>query len=216
MHPYALAATPTKHAYKPGDVLVGDMGKVDALVSAANRFHTAIPKAGHRIWVTEFHWYTNPPNGVIGDSWPAAARYVAYSMYEMWRAGASLVIWQCVFDNPGHDIGSGCGLYSASGRPKLTLQALAFPMVALVSDGRGYAWGQAPFSHSVRVAVERAVGRSWRTIEKLRTRGDGVFEAHFRARGRGLYRAQVARGPTSLAYDPRPIPPRRTHLFRIF
>jgi hypothetical protein len=216
MHPYALAATPSKHAYKRGDVLVGDMGEVSALVAAANRFHTAIPATGHQLWVTEFHWYTNPPNGVIGDSQATAARYVAYSLYEMWKSGVSLVIWQDILDGPGHDAASGSGLYSASGRPKLTLRALAFPVVASVSRGRGFVWGRAPVSSPARVVVERALGRSWRSVATVRTGSDGVFDVSFAAHGNRLYRARLAGGAASLAYDSRPIPPRRTHLFRIF
>jgi hypothetical protein len=216
MHPYALAATPTKHAYKPGDVLVGDMGELRALLSATNRFHTAVPSTGHVIWVTEFHWYTNPPNPVIGDREATAARYVAYSMYEMWRSGVQLVVWQQVGDGPGHDAASGPGLYSASGRPKLTLQAFAFPVVASVSHGRGFVWGRAPVSSPASIVVEHFVGGSWRSVSTVSTGRYGVFAAYFRARGNGVYRAQMIGGSTSLAYNSRPIPPRRTHLFKIY
>src|SRR5205085_8044529 len=82
LHPYTLAATPTKHAYKPGDVLVGDMGRLQDLVQTADRLHTDSPKIHHQIWATEFAWFTNPPNPLLGDAAATAARYVAYSMYE--------------------------------------------------------------------------------------------------------------------------------------
>jgi hypothetical protein len=134
----------------------------------------------------------------------------------MWRSGVIVVIWQDVLDGPGHDAGSGSGLYSSSGRPKLTLSALAFPVVAGVSGTGGFVWGRAPVSGPARVVVERPVGRSWGTVATLRTGSDGIFMVRFRAHGNGLYRAQVVGGPTSLAYDSRPIPPRRTHLFTIF
>ncbi len=211
IHPYSLAATPTLRAYKVGDVLVADMGEVGALVRAANRWHTATPNIHHQIWVTEFAWPTNPPDRELGDSNSAAARYVAYSMYEFWRSGVSLVIWQTVLDTPADGI-PGTGLFFRSGKPKLTLQAFAFPVVASVHSGHAYVWGRAPVSQPVLVLVQHAVGRGWHTFARVRTAADGVFSARTTATGNGLYRAQVVSGPTSLAYNSAPIPAKRTHL----
>jgi hypothetical protein len=211
IHPYSLAATPTKHAYNPGDVLIGDMDEVHALVKAADRLRTAVPRTRHPIWVTEFAWLTNPPNRQLGDPGPLAARYVAYSMYEMWKSGVSLVIWQQVLDEPYADFVGG-GLCFNSGRPKLNLQAFAFPVVASVGGGRGLAWGRAPVSHPVSILVQRAAGHGWRTVAMLRTGADGIFLARFGARANGIYRARTSGGIASLAYDSRAIPPTRTHL----
>jgi hypothetical protein len=212
MHPYSLAATPTKHAYASDNVLVGDMSKIAMLVAAADRLHTVAPRIWHQIWVTEFAWFTNPPDKLVGDRGPVAARYVAYSLYEMWRSGVNLVIWQTVRDTPSQ-LFLGGGLYTASGAPKLDLRAYAFPFVASVKQGSGFAWGRAPVSRRIRVLVQRAHGRRWRVVASARTGSDGVFEVRFHARGNGFYRAVAIGGPTSLAYDSRPIPPRRTHLF---
>ncbi len=212
-HPYSLAATPTKHAYAYDNVLVGDMGKIATLVHTADRLHTDAPAIHHRIWVTEWAWFTNPPDQQVGDAQPVAARYVAYSMYEMWKNDVSLVVWQTVLDAPG-DSPTGAGLYASSGQPKLTLRAFAFPVVAAVSRrGAGLVWGRAPVEHRVQVVVEHEVGRRWLRLGTLRTASDGVFQLQFPAHGNGLYRAQVVRGPTSLAYNSTPIPRKRTHEF---
>ena len=211
MHPYSLAVTPTMHADKAGDILVADIGKLTALVAAADRLHADAPRIRHRVWVTEFAWPTNPPDGELGDADSVAARYVAYSMFEMWRSGVSLVIWQTVLDSRSNPL-TGGGLYQSSGQPKLTLQAFAFPVVASVNSGHAYVWGRAPVSHPVVVLVQRAVGRVWHTFAQVRTGADGVFSARTAATGNGLYRAQVVNGPTSLAYNSRPIPAKRTHI----
>jgi hypothetical protein len=212
VHPYSIAATPTKRAYKRGDLLMGDMGELRSLVQAANRTgHTNYP-----IWVTEFSWYTNPPDTQIGDAPNTAARYVAYSMYEMWKAGVSVVIWFKVLDPSGNDTYSGGGLDYASGQPKPSRDALAFPMVAGVGRGRGFAWGRVPTSGPKTVVVERQAGRRWVRVASVRTGAGGVFYARFGARGNAVYRARALGGPTSLPYDSRPIPPRRTHLFNVF
>ncbi|MGI8904001.1 MAG: hypothetical protein ACR2IP_10165 [Solirubrobacteraceae bacterium] len=218
MHPYTLAATPTKHAYHYDDVLIGDIGKINSVVRAADTLHTIAPRSRHRIWVTEWSWFTNPPNKTVGDSYSTAARYTAYSMYEMWHSGVSLIIWftardpqQTSRDSP--NFVNGGALYSSAGRPKPTLQAFAFPVVASVAHGRGFVWGRAPVSQAVRVVVERASGRGWKQIANVRTGADGIFLTRFQAGTNGRYRARVEHGPVSLAYDSTPIPPRRTHLF---
>lgn len=218
MHPYTLAATPTKPAYRYDDVLIGDIAKINHVVRAAERLHTVLPRIRHQIWVTEWSWFTNPPNRTVGDSYPTAARYTAYSMYEMWRANVSLIIWFTVRDLPGRIVDSpgfvnGGALYTSTGRPKLTLRAFSFPVVASVAHGHGFVWGRAPVSRAVQVVVERGAGRGWKRIATLRTGSDGVFLLPFRARANGRYRARVAHGPVSLAYDSTAIPPRRTHLF---
>jgi len=211
VHPYSLAATPTKHAYVYNNVLVGDMGKIQALIAAADRLHTAAPRIHHQIWVSEWAWFTDPPNGVFGDPPAAAARYVAYSLYEMWRNGVDLVIWQNVEDTSSV-ADPGGGLYTLTGVPKLMLSAYAFPFVASVRRGSGLAWGRAPVSHRRLVWVQVLSGKRWRTVATTFTATDGVFEVGFSARWNAFYRAQVSGGPTSLIYDSHPIPPRRTHL----
>jgi hypothetical protein len=206
VHPYALAATPTKHAYKPTDLLVGDIGKLPPLIRATHR--------SYPLWVTEFSWFTNPPNGQVGDAPATSARYVDWSMYEMWKAGVSVVIWFQVLDNNSSgDTFSGGGLYTAVGQPKPTLNAFGFPFVAGVARRSGWAWGRVPLSGGKTVFVERQAGSRWVRVATARTGSDGVFTASFAARGNGTYRARVSGGPTSLSYDSRPIPPRRTHLF---
>lgn len=195
------------------------MGKLSSLLRAADALHTVASPNRHQLWVTEWSWFTNPPQTVVGDgaAAAAAARYVAYSMYEMWRSRVSLIIWFTVTDLPGSaeapSFVNGGGLYTNSGRPKLTLQAFRFPLVASVVRERGAAWGRALVAKPVRVVVERAAGHGWATVATLRTAADGVFSGGFRARGNGSYRAVVVGGATSLAYNSAPIPAKRTHLF---
>jgi hypothetical protein len=206
-HSYTLGATPTAHAAVPGDVFVGDIGEVRSLVQELARLHRGFDPP---IWVTEFAWFTNPPNARLGDSPATAARYVAYSLYEMWKAGVSLVSWQGLTDLPASSLDAGRGLYTNSGTPKLMLRAFAFPFVVSVTRGQGFAWGRAPSSRPVRVVVQRATRGRWLTTARITSGPDGVFSVGFRTRGNGVYRANVLGGPISLAYDSRPIPARST------
>lgn len=211
-HPYSLAATPTKRAYNYDDVLIGDMDKIATLVAAADRLHTVAGANRHPIWVTEFGWFTNPPNKLVGDSNSIAARYVAFSLYEMWKNGVKRVIWQTIEDILGAGIQGG-GLYTSSGKPKLMLSAFSFPLVASIARGHGLVWGRAPMSTPASVIIERRAGRRWVRLGIARTGSDGVFTLRFGARHNGMYRALIAGGQQSLPYDSTPIPPRRTHLF---
>ena len=216
IHPYALAATPTKHAYNYDDVLMGDLGKVDALLKAADTLHTVYPSEHHGLWVTEWSWFTNPPNTQVGDSPATAARYTAYSMYEMWKAAVSVVIWFQIRDAP-HGVGTGVvaggGLYDSAGQPKPIMGAFVFPFVAGVSGRTGFGWGRAPVPAGQRVDVEREAGHRWLRVASTMTRSDGTFYVTFAASGNANYRAQVEQGPTSQTYNSTPIPPKRTHLF---
>ena len=217
-HPYSLAASPTKHAYNYDDVLVGDMGKLSRLLRTADRLHTVLPVEHHGMWVTEWSWFTNPPNTTIGDSPSIAARYTAYSSYEMWKAGVSVVIWFKITDPGGSsetDPGfvAGGALYDGAGHPKPMMRAFTFPFVAGVAHGRGFGWGRAPVAARQVVTVQRRQGPRWLPVAMTRTLGDGTFSVRFRAGGNADYRASVTRGPTSLAYDSAPIRPRRTHAF---
>jgi hypothetical protein len=209
-HPYSLAVTPTQPAGSYDDVLVADVHKLRDLLDAASRLHT-IARGPHPLWFTEWGWVTKPPDSKVGDSFSTAGRYVAYSMYEMWRAGGSLVVWQGIHDGAPGQLG-GTGLETSTGRVKPSLKAFGVPFIASVTRRGGFAWGRVPVSAPASVAVQQRTRHGWRTVAHAKTGSDGVFSVHFRGRGNATFRAQGG-GVTSLPYYSAPIPARRTHLF---
>ena len=216
IHPYSLASTPTLHAFLYDDTLVADMGKVRALLRAAEKLHTTQPHIPYALWVSEWSWFSNPPDELIGDPDRTAARYTAYGLYEMWKAGTNLVIWLKVLYPPGTVASAttlvyGGALYGINGLPTLKLRAFEFPVVASVNGSHGFVWGRAPVTRRTKVFVQHLVGRRWQTIASVRTGRDGIFEMHFKARHNGFYRARVRHGRVSLAYNSRSIPPKRIH-----
>ncbi len=178
---------------------------------AAKKLHT-VSRGAHPLWVTEWSWFTNPPQTLYGNPLSDSARYVAESMYTFWKAGVSLVIWQALMDNP-QSASTGGGLEDSNGVPKPTMTAFGFPFYASVKGRKGYAWGRTPLRHASKVFVERAVKGQWRRVATVKTDSYGVFQAHFKARGNATYRAQVAPGPVSLPYFSAKIPPRRTSAY---
>jgi hypothetical protein len=207
-HPYTLEATPTDPAGSYDDVLVADIPKLRDLLNAARRLHT-VAGANHPLWVTEWGWVTKPPDN-LGDHFNTAARYVAYAMYEMWRAGVSVVIWQGITDaSPNQLLGS--GLETKSLRPKPQMQAFTFPFIASVAHRKGFAWGRVPGNRRVRVTVQRHTAHGWRRVTAAWTGRDGVFSVRFAANGNATYRGHVTGGPNSLPYFSAAIPAQRTH-----
>jgi hypothetical protein len=216
IHPYSLLATPTKHAYNYDDILVGDLGKLHTLLTAAKKLNTVVPRITDQLWTTEWSWFTNPPDPTVGDRDPVAARYTAYSMYEMWRAGVNLVIWFLAQDPANVNLNSpsltyGGGLYTATGKPKLMMQAYTFPVIASVTGGRGYVWGRAPVSTRTTVTIQEGAGHGWKRVGTAHTGSDGIFQLRFPSTGNGTFRAIASGGATSLGYNSRPIPAVRTH-----
>lgn len=208
-HPYTLAVTPTQGASHYDDVLVADVHKLRHLLNAARRLHT-IRSGNHPLWVTEWGWVTHPPDSLVGDSFNTAARYVAYGMYEMWKAGVSLVVWQGITDQSPTQL-AGSGLETKTGQPKPQMQAFTFPFIASVDHGRGLGWGRVPGAGRVRVTVQRRSAHGWRRVASAQTGRDGVFSIHFVAKGNATYRARGPNGVKSLGYYSARIPARRTH-----
>jgi hypothetical protein len=219
IHPYTLAATPSTHASAYDDLLLADTGKLVKLVRTARKLRTVTaPRAKKPLWYTEWSWFTDPPNVIVGDAPATAARYVNYAMWEMWHFHIKVVIWFIVEDPPGSaqtqaQFVTGGGLFTSDGQPKPMLQAFAFPIYASVSKHRrGYVWGRAPVGGHQRVVIERAArGHRWIRAGIAHTRADGTFVVHLRHAKRTVYRARVPHGPVSLGYRAVPIKPGRTH-----
>jgi hypothetical protein len=210
-HPYSLGVSPTETVPKQvyDDVRVGDVYKVRNLLNAAARLGT-LGSRRPPFWVTEWGWATNPPDRKEGNSFKLAARYVAYSMYEMFKQGTSVIIWQEIHDGTANGL-PGSGLETKTGQRKPSMQAFTFPFIASVSGTRGFGWGRAPESRPVKVTVQRQTRRGWTTVAHAKTGSDGVFTAHFSATGNGSYRALVSHGPKSLGYFSAPIARRASH-----
>ncbi len=210
-HPYSLGVAPTETVPKQvyDDVRVGDVYKIRNLLNAAARLHT-LGSRRPPFWVTEWGWATNPPDSKEGNSFKLAARYVAYSMYEMVKQGASVIVWQEIHDETANGL-PGSGLETKSGKRKPSMQAFTFPFIASVSGRRGFGWGRVPESGPVKVRVQRQTRGGWTTVARVTTGSDGVFTARFSASGNATYRALVSHGPRSLAYYSAPIPPGASH-----
>jgi hypothetical protein len=195
--------TPETHALWPDDVAIPDMGKVTAVLRAAERAGDALPRRSHPLWVTEVGYNSNPPNpyGVpVGEE----ARWLAQTLAVLWSQGVSTVFWEQVGDQPpvpDFASSSQSGVYYLDGQPKPSLTAYHFPVAAWrASRSAVDVWGRTPVAG--RVAIERLAGSRWKTIRVLHAGARATFMTQLPDRHAFRLRAQVG-GQTSLVWNQR-------------
>ena len=218
IHPYTTGG-PT-HRGHADDVELGDLGKLQRLLGAADRAGR-IRGAFRRtpLWITELSWDSNPPDPG-GLSMPILARWTAEALHVAWRAGVSRVFWYSLRDqapDPSRPFSETLesGLYFrgatlADDRPKRSLQAFRFPFVAYPRAGGIRFWGRTPSSRAGRIEIQLRRGGRWRTAALARAGRDGIFrgaaiDTGYGRRLRGSVRARY-RGEASLPFSLRPVP----------
>jgi hypothetical protein len=201
-HPYTEGG-PSKKARLHGNVSLGNMSDMRAVLNAAIRAKHVVSNKKVRLWITEFSWDSKPPDpkGV-----PAAleARWVAETLYRSWSAGVSLFTWFLVRDQP-FEPGSfyQSGLYYApaandiaADKPKPALRAFRFPFVAIPQAKKAvFVWGRTPTGTQATVLIERKTGGRWRRVQTTKANRYGIFRSKIREPAKTLYlRARLADG----------------------
>jgi hypothetical protein len=215
-HPYTSGG-PTRHAALPNDVSLGDLPELRAVLTAAEQAGHIVSDAPARLWVTEFSWDSNPPdpNGVPE---PLLSRWVAESMYRMWKSGVSLVTWFLLRDFPLDDAYQS-GLYFrgadvASDTPKPALQAFKFPFVAFARRNHVAVWGRTPNGRQASVIVEQSFLGGWKTLGTVAADQYGVFETTYVSAPEGLVRARSTDlGEEAVAFSLATVPDQIFHPF---
>lgn len=213
IHPYTTGG-PTHKAPGADDVELGDLGKLQRLLRAADRAHH-IHGAFRRtpLWITEFGWDSRPPDPGGLKAW-LHARWVAEALYRAWRAGVRTFFWFGLRDEarggrpPNQSVESGLYLRGATleaDTPKRSLQAFRFPFVALNRRSGFFVWGRTPNSRGGRVSIQVRRGGRWRQVARLRASRGGIFKQAIHRRYsrhgavRAVYRKQASL-PFSLRY----------------
>jgi len=203
-HPYTQSG-PTGRSMRPGNVSLGDMGNMRAVLNTAIRAGHIKSKTKVRLWATEFSWDSKPPDpkGV-----PAAleARWVSEALYRLWSNGVSLVVWLELRDQPFPDSFYQSGLYYAnpagiaSDSPKPALRSFRFPFVALPQLVKGkktaVVWGRTPTSKKVTVLIERKTAGKWKRAKVVKANRYGIFKLRITAlpKKTTYMRARLANG----------------------
>jgi hypothetical protein len=196
-HPFTSGG-PTHHAFHKGDISLGDLGEMKALLTASYKYKHIVTGAPPAFWVTEFSWDTSPPD-------PKAlpiklqARWTAEALYVMWKAGITMVTWLDIRDHPYPQNAVQSGLYFAGqtlqqDRPKPTLSAFRFPFVAYARKGGIFVWGRTPWGKPGRVVVYQSTTGRWKQRAFLTANANGIFSGTIKGTKTGFVRAQLAVG----------------------
>jgi hypothetical protein len=188
-HPYTpyIDGGPFARAKVRGDVELGDLPAMRALLRAGIRLGHVDSTHTVQFWVTEFGWNTNPPRK-HSPSLGLAARWTSESLHQMWLSGVSLVTWFLLDDAPPPSYyKSGLFFHASSvarARPKPVRTAFRFPFVAYRHRSSVSVWGRDATSDQELVTLQRRHGKkgAWRTVARVRSNGSGIFRASIRLR----------------------------------
>ncbi len=217
IHPYTTGG-PT-HEGGPDDVELGDLPKLQRLLSAADRAGRIKGRFRHTpLWVTEFGWDSNPPDPG-GLPMTIETRWTAEALYTAWRAGVDNFFWFSLRDFPPEPSlpfseTLQTGLYFRGGtvsgdQPKELMYAFRFPFVAYPQRRGLFFWGRTPNSAPGKIVIQLRGGGHWRRA--LVTHADrhgmfsGVAPTRYGRHRRGFARA-VYRGEASIPFSMRPVP----------
>jgi hypothetical protein len=186
---------PSTSAFSPLDVSTPDIGRLTPIVAKAVATRRALPARPKPFWATEIWWDSSPPDPE-GVPIRRHARFVAKSLFELWRQGVSAVIWWYLRDQAPGTAGFGAtqqsGLFYREGQPKPAYRAFRFPFVAIRGKHRSLLlWGKAPSPGPL--VVERRTRHGWAPLAQPVAGPSRVFLARVDAVGRFSARARQGR-----------------------
>jgi hypothetical protein len=216
VHPYTTGS-PT-HEGGPNDVEMGDLAKLQELISAADRAHRIQGAYKHTpLWITEFSYDSKPPDPG-GLPMKVETQWAAEALYQAWTHGVSNFMWYSLDDeapqpNVPFNVSLQSGLYFwaptvAAEQPKPMVAAYRFPFVALRRSNGLKFWGRTPNSRGGRIVLQARSGSKWRRIGVARADAAGIFKGLVRtgygAGRRGAVRAHFGKS-ASPGFPMRPV-----------
>jgi hypothetical protein len=218
-HPLSFES-PDRPAASSQDVAIADIAKVTALLAAARRAGTALPRAHKPLWVTELNW-ESAPAAAHGVPPRLQALWVSRALHRLWVAGVGLADWQFLVDPyPNLELATPtggelptarpAGLYEpgsdgdfVTARAKPFLRGFTLPFDPLRVDHRRvriWALLRAPRQ---AVALQRLTrGGVWRTIARLRANRQAVLNTLVSLRGAAELRVLDASASSAAARVP--------------
>jgi hypothetical protein len=203
-HPINLNGGPRKSSRDFDDVsAAADMGRLTAILRAAERLGTLGTRGRHPLWATEFFWESDPPDSRDGFPAQAQARYIEESLYFFWKLGVSAAINLQLVDSPfvpGPSSGLQSGLFFVNGQPKPAFTAFSFPFVVerQGDSAQVVAWTIPPTSAALE--IQRKSGGSWHTVARGAGRDGKVLQRRLTIPGSATLRAVIG-GATSLSWN---------------
>jgi hypothetical protein len=176
-HPYSLHTTPAAHSPDPGAVPLADLPRLESLLgllSLTGRFRTDFP-----VYVTEYGYFTDPPDPFAPFTPEDQARFIGWSTYMAWSDPNMRMFAQFLLRDsqtgpgrpgtPSHWSLYQTGLYYHDGQPKPAAEAFRLPFwvqpIVGLGPPRVLLFGQVRAAHGTPqvVQVERLSpgGQAW-------------------------------------------------------
>lgn len=216
IQPYTTGA-PTREG-KINDVQLGDLGKLQTLIQAADRANRINSQFRQTpLWITELSWDSKPPDPG-GLEMEIVTRWTSEALFRAWRAGVTHFFWYSLRDDPhnptrAYNESLESGLYFRGptleqDQPKPVLEAFRFPFVAYPT-GKGLSfWGRTPNGGKGKVTIKVLKGKRWRKATVVRASASGifrgVFDSHYGRNQKGAARATFA-GQAAVPFSMRPV-----------
>jgi hypothetical protein len=137
-----------------------------------------------RIWLTEYGYQTSPPDRMLGVSQSTQARHLGSAALRTYRAPFVDMLVQFMVRDDGHMPGWQSGLFSRTGKAKLSAKAFPMPLAQVSRRGlRTVVWGQVrPGSGAQTYRLRLKRGGRWSWVGgNRRTSSRGFFSVAVRA-----------------------------------
>jgi hypothetical protein len=177
------------HQGGTNDVQMGDLGKLQTLLAAADRAGR-IKSASKRtpLWITEMSWDSKPPDS-DGLPMKTEEQWVPEALYQAWLNKVQVFMWYSLVDQEPNgrpdDEQLQAGFYfwapsPAAEKPKPYLPAFRFPFVAFRQGNGLEYWGRTPTGKGGKVVLQARVGGRWKRIGSAGTKAGGIFNGFVR------------------------------------
>jgi hypothetical protein len=204
-HPHPVRFSPTTRNPNPDNAAIADLPHFEAVLDKATRNGVLKPTHGSvfDLYLTEFGYQTDPPDGDSGVSPATQARWLQESWYLAWADPRVKNITQYEWrDEPVRVAGENAyaswqsGLVYADGRAKPALAVFANPFWVDVRRGATKArlWGQVRPGGSWPVTVEAFINGTWTPLKTVQTDAFGYWSQRLPlSSGRSTYRFSYVR-----------------------
>jgi hypothetical protein len=181
-NPYPLRRFETPTSGGCGHCETITMATIDRLVREVGRAF-----GRKRIWLTEYGYQTNPPDGYLGVSAALQARYLADAAHRAFATPYVDMLIQYLYKDEPDAARWQSGLVTSGGAAKTSRRAAVLPLAQVSRRGfRTVVWGQVrPEDGRQRYILQQFRGGGWRAVGGVRTTGSlGFLQRTLRA-GKG-------------------------------
>lgn len=165
-NPYPLRRQETPTSGGCGHCATITMATIDRLIR-----EVGMAFGRKRIWLTEYGYQTNPPDGFLGVSPQLQARYLADAAYRAFSKPYVDMLIQYLYKDEPDPARWQSGVVTSGGRAKTSLRSMVLPLAQVSRSGlRTVLWGQVrPESGRERYVLQQFRDGKWRSVGGVRT-----------------------------------------------